>query len=461
MADLNHAVNYAKENQRNTLQQLMEFLEIPSISALVENKDDVSRAADWVSSRLEQIGAKKVEIFPTSGHPIVTGSIMERVGAPVVLVYGHYDVQPADPLDEWLSPPFNPSIRGDNLFARGATDMKAQLVAFLAAIEAIRQTGNIPINLIFMIEGEEEVGSPNLVGYLKNVKDKLSCDFCLNLDAGILALELPSIMIGLRGLAYFELWLQGPATDLHSGKFGGAIENPAMVLVELLAGMRDARGRITLPGFYDKVSPLAPEDREEMARLPQDDDWWLKSSGAKALRQDGDWTPTEQATARPTLEINGLLSGFTGEGSKTVLPAKAMAKISMRLVPDQTPADMRGSLEKYLEQNIPGTVSYTLIEMHGAKPAVLDRDFYAVKAAREALKEVWGKEPVFTRDGGTVPVVGLIKEMLGIQSLLLGFGLPDDNPHGPNEKQHLPTLYRGIETYIQFLHNVSRMQSEN
>lgn len=441
-------------NLEKMVQSLRDFLAIPSISALKEHRADITKAAEWVVDRLKQVGARNVNIQATLGCPIVTGSIVTSPESPTVLVYGHYDVQPVDPIDEWISPPFEPTQRDDNLFARGATDMKAQLVAFLTAVEALNQAGSLPVNLLFLVEGEEEIGSPNLVGYLESVQETLSCDFCLNLDAGILAPDLPSIMIGLRGLAYFELWLQGPAADLHSGKFGGAIENPAMVLAELLAGMRDKQGQVTLPGFYDNVRPLTPADREEMARLPQTDEWWLKSSGAKALRQHDDWTATERATARPTLEINGLLSGFTGEGSKTVLPARSMAKISMRLVPDQSPEEMRRHLEEYLAVNVPVTTSYTLAEMHGARPAVLARDFYAVQAAKEALKLIWGKEPVFTRDGGTVPVVGVIKEMLGVETLLLGFGLPDDNPHGPNEKQHLPTLYKGVQTYMEFLNRI-------
>jgi acetylornithine deacetylase/succinyl-diaminopimelate desuccinylase-like protein len=286
----------------------------------------------------------------------------------------------------------------------------------------------------------------------------LASDICVNLDAGILAPETPAIMFGLRGLAYYEIRLQGPKADLHSGKFGGAIENPALVLCELIAGMRDDNGQVTLPGFYDSVRELSMDERREIQRLPQTDAWWLKKTGAPALRQDHPYSATERATSRPTLDVNGLLSGFVGEGSKTVLPAQAMAKISMRLVPDQTPEQVSKGLISYLEANVPPTMTWELEELSSAHPAILNLDSKAVAAASEALQAVWGTPPVFNRDGGTVPVVGLIKELLGVDSLLLGFGLPDDNPHAPNEKQHLPTFYRGIETYIRFMYQYAAME---
>jgi acetylornithine deacetylase/succinyl-diaminopimelate desuccinylase-like protein len=446
------AVSYAKENQQTSIQNLIDFLKIESISALSSHQSEVARAAEWVAGRIADTGVDLVQIMPTDGHPLILGS-WQQAGKemPTILIYGHYDVQPVDPVDEWKSPPFDPEIRGENIYARGATDMKAQLVAFLEALDAYFHTSKPPVNLKFLIEGEEEVGSEHLENFILQNQDQLSSDFCLNLDAGILAPDVPSIMYGLRGLAYFEIRLQGPAADLHSGKFGGAIENPAFVLCELIAGMRDAQGRITLPGFYDKVRPLSDEERAEIARLPQGEAWWLEKTGAKSLRQDTGYTATERATARPTLDVNGLLSGFTGEGSKTVLPSRAMAKISMRLVPDQTPEEIQQSLQAYLAAHVPGTVSCELVEMHGTPPSISPRDSKAVRAACKAMEHVWGKAPLFTRDGGSVPVVGIIKDRLGIDSLLLGFGLPDDNPHAPNEKQHLPTFYRGIETYIHFL----------
>jgi acetylornithine deacetylase/succinyl-diaminopimelate desuccinylase-like protein len=450
------AISFASDHRQEFLDDLRDFLRIQSISALSAHQNDVKQAAEWVAAQLVDTGIEDVRVLPTGGHPSVFGSWLQAGDElPTILVYGHYDVQPVDPINEWKSSPFDPEIRGENIYARGATDMKAQLVAFLEAVKAYSRTSKSPVNLKFLIEGEEEIGSKHLEQFILQNQELLQSDFCLNLDAGILAPEVPSIMYGLRGLAYFEIRLQGPASDLHSGKFGGAIENPALVLCELIAGMRDARGRITLPGFYDKVRPLSAQDRAEMAQLPQDDQWWLEQTGAQALRQDTGFSATERATARPTLDINGLQSGFTGEGSKTVLPATAMAKISMRLVPDQTPEDVRRSLDAYLAEHLPDTVTCELIEMHGARPSISSRDFPAVRAASKALEKVWGRTPLFTRDGGSVPVVGLIQQRLGIDSLLLGFGLPNDNPHAPNEKQHLPTFFRGIETYIYFLAEIA------
>jgi len=455
LSDLSPGLSYLQENKQGALDALIEFLKIPSISSLSEHKDDVQAAANWCATKLGKLGMDHVQVYPTAGHPVVCGSWLHAGNnAPTVLVYGHYDVQPVDPLDEWISRPFSPDIRGENIFARGATDMKAQIVAFLKAVEALKNAGALPINLKFIFEGEEEIGSPNLEAFIQDNTQLLTADFCLNLDAGILAPDIPSIMFGLRGLAYFEIRLQGPAADLHSGKFGGAIENPAFVLCDLIAGMKDESGKVTLPGFYDNVKPLSNEERAGMASLPQTEEWWLEQSGAKALPQE-EFTPTERATARPTFEVNGILSGFTGEGSKTVLPASAMAKISMRLVPDQTPEQVRLSLEEYLKDKTPPTVTLKLIEWAGCNPGIMDRETAAVKAASAALETVFRKAPLFTRDGGSVPVVGIIKDLLGIDSLLLGFGLPDDNPHAPNEKQHLPSFYRGIETFIRFMNGIS------
>ncbi|MGH2605356.1 MAG: M20/M25/M40 family metallo-hydrolase, partial [Anaerolineales bacterium] len=298
-------------------------------------------------------------------------------------------------------------------------------------------------------------GSPSLEAFVSTHKEKLAADFCLNADTNILATELPAITYALRGLAYFELRVQGATGDLHSGTFGGAIDNPAMVLCQVIGGMRDGKGRITLPGYYDKVRPLSDEERAELARLPQDDEWWQKASGAGGLFGEAGYTSTERATARPTLEINGLLSGFTGKGSKTVLPAKAMAKISMRLVADQRPEEVRASLEQHLQKVMPSTVTWELEDLAACTPAIVSRDSVAVRAAAQALEKVWGRRAMFSRQGGSVPVVSLIQDRLGLDSVLLGFGLPDDNLHAPNEKQHLPNFYRGIEAYIWFSHLVA------
>jgi acetylornithine deacetylase/succinyl-diaminopimelate desuccinylase-like protein len=332
--------------------------------------------------------------------------------------------------------------------------MKGQILAGFFAIESILKTGPLPCNLKFIFEGEEEIGSPNLGPFIASHKELLSSDMVLNLDSGIIAEDFPSITCALRGLAYFELRVSGASSDLHSGMFGGAVHNPAQVLCELIAGMHDAKGRITLPGFYDRVRPLSAEERADMARLPLDDDYFLKITGAPALFGEAGYTAAEQIGARPTLEVNGLLSGYTGEGSKTVLPAKAMAKISMRLVPDQDPADVYQQLLKYLEAHAPKTVKWEVEAMAGGFASIVDRNTPGVQALSDAFETVWGKPVGFKREGGSVPVVAQMQSILGKASILAGFGLPDDNLHAPNEKLHLPTWYRGIDVVIHFMFNL-------
>ncbi len=450
------AIAYAHDHQSKSLQSLQDFLRIPSISTLPEHEKDIQRAAQWAADRLKDLGFEKVQVVPTARHPVVLGQrTCDRPSAPTVLVYGHYDVQPVDPLDEWQSPPFEPTIRGENLYARGASDMKAQIVAFFSALEALAQTEGIPVNMKIMLEGEEEIGSPSLQAFLQDHRQELACDFCLNTDASILGPDTPALTYALRGLAYFEIHVYGPRSDLHSGLFGGVVDNPANVLSRLLGNMIDQNGRITLPGFYDPVRPLSPEERRALARLPQDENWWKERAGVERLGGEEGYTSTERATARPTLDVNGLYSGFIGQGSKTVLPARAMAKISMRLVPDQTPEQVKESLRQYLEENCPPTVRWELKDLTGCLPGMIDIQSAPVLAAKRALQSVWGVEPFFSRQGGSVPVVGMIQDLLGVQSLMLGFGLPDDNLHAPNEKQHLPTFYRGIDTYIHFLNAVA------
>ncbi len=454
MSVIQPALEFAQNNKDAALEDLKAILRIASISTLPEHEGDITHAAEWLSGKLQNLGFDSVEIMPTAKHPIVYGEWLKAgPDAPTVLVYGHYDVQPVDPLDEWESQPFEPEIRGDNLYARGASDMKGQLVAILKALEAMVHASHLPANLKFMFEGEEEIGSPSLPAFIEEHKDLLAADVCLNTDAGILTPDQPALTIALRGLTYFEIRLQGQSSDLHSGTFGGVIDNPAIVLCQLVAGMRDRQGKILLPGFYDDVRELTQEERDILPSLA--DEWWLESAGTQTLFGEDGYPPTERATTRPTLDINGLLSGFTGEGSKTVLPAKAMAKVSMRLVPDQVPARIHESLIKYMEENAPPTMTWEIEDLSSATPAIIERDSEAVKAASKALETVWGIAPVYTRAGGTVPVVSLIKEILDIDSLMLGFGLPNDNIHGPNEKQHLPSFYRGIETFIHFIETFS------
>ena len=448
------ALQYAKENKEKFLNELKEIVRIPSISTESENKADMIRTAEWLTEKLTALGMEHVKIFPTERHPIVYADWLHAADAPTVLIYGHYDVQPADPLELWETPPFQPSQRGDSLHARGASDMKGQVVATLKAIESIVKSDALPVNVKFMIEGEEEIGSPNLLGFMQSHKELLAADFCLNPDAGMLGKELPSITYALRGNAYFEIWLYGPDHDLHSGLFGGAIRNPANTMMDLISGMKDADGHITLPGFYDKVRALDDEERAQLARLPMKDDFFLSQTGSSALWGEKGYTPVEHVGARPTLDVNGMLAGFTGEGAKTVLPAKSMAKISMRLVPDQTPGEVYEQLVQYMEENMPAGVRYEINVEYGANPSISERDGIGVRAMAEAMRQVWDVEPLFKREGGSIPVVGEMQKVLGIDSVLTGFGLPDDRIHSPNEKQDLPTWYRGIDALIHFFYNL-------
>lgn len=456
MTNIESAIHHVRSHQDTVLQELKDFVAIPSISTLAENKPDIQRAAEYVAKILKSMGMDNVAIMPTAGHPVVYGEYLKAPGKPTVLVYGHYDVQPVDPLNEWVSKPFEPTVRSENLYGRGASDMKGQDIAFLAALAAsIQHGGGLNANVKVLIEGEEEIGSPNLGAFLKENKEKLKADFSLNADSGIIAPTIPAIVYGLRGLAYFELWVHGPEHDLHSGMFGGAVHNPAQVLAELIAGMHDKKGRVTLPGYYDDVRKLTKEERKNLKRVPRSDKQ-IKAEAANPPRLYGEegYTNIERLGARPTLEINGLLSGFIGEGSKTVLPGKAMAKISMRLVPDQDPNKVEKQLIAYLKKNAPKTVTWNL-KAFGKTPGVLTAfDSLQVKAAQKALQAVFGVKPVFRREGGSVPVVSDIQRILGIDSVIMGFGLPDDNLHAPNEKQHIPTFFKGIEAYIHFFNNL-------
>jgi len=447
------AIAYARKNAPAFLEELKALVRIPSISTLPENRPDMQRTAEWLADHLRRLGFGPVNILPTAKHPVVYAEYLKAGGdRPTLLYYGHYDVQPPDPMNLWKTPPFEPTIVGENMFGRGASDMKGQMVAFLEALESMAHSGGIPVNLKVLVEGEEEIGSPSLRGFIEQHKGMLACSYCLNGDGGIQAPDIPSITYTLRGMAYFEIRVHGPAGDLHSGEFGGAIENPANVLCRVIAGMQDAQGRVTLPGFYDDVRPLSRQERAEGKHPLRSDAWWLEHTGAPALGGgERGYTPTERATARPTFDVNGLLSGFIGEGSKTVLPSTAMAKFSMRLVPDQDPERILRCLGRYLEKHMPPSVTWELLEHASARPGIIERDSAAARIAVRAFQQVWGKEPIFSRQGGTIPVVSLFKELLGVDSLLLGFGLPDDNLHAPNEKLHLPTFQRGVEVFIRYL----------
>lgn len=455
MSDVQQALEYVRSNQERYLNELKEFVNIPSISTLDENKADVQRAAGWVAAQLKSFGMDNVQVMPTAGHPVVYGEWMGAgKEAPTVMIYGHYDVQPIDPIELWSSDPFKAEVRGDYIVARGASDMKGQVLASLKAVEAIIKTsGRLPVNIKWLVEGEEEIGSEHLGDFIKKNKKLLACDFCLNPDAGMIASDKPTITTGLRGLAYFELRVYGPSKDLHSGLFGGTVHNPAQALIELIAGMHDKNGKITLPGFYDKVRKLSKREREDFKRLPVRDKDLIKLTGVPALWGEPQFIPAERTGARPTLEVNGLLSGFTGQGSKTVLPAWAMAKISCRLVPDQTPEETEKQLRAYLKKNAPKTIKWELTNLHNAGAALVETDSAGVQALAKALQTVWGKRPYFKREGGSIGSVVLLQNYVGADSLLTGFGLPDDNVHSPNERMHLPTWYKGIEALTHFFYN--------
>lgn len=449
------ALQYAHENSDRFLEELKDFVAIPSISTDPERKAELQQAADWVAQQLRDTGIQNVKVMPTGGHPVVYGeSLSAGEAAPTVLIYGHYDVQPADPVDLWQSGPFAAEVRGENLYGRGATDMKGQVLASIKAVEAITRNGALPANLKFLIEGEEEIGSPNLGKFIQEHKELLSCDVALNPDTGMIAPDKPTITYGLRGLAYFEVRVYGPDHDLHSGVFGGTVHNPAQALCELIAGMHDANGRITLPGFYDKVRDLDDDERAELSRLGVDEAVYLDQTGAPGLWGEPDYAPIERTGARPTLEVNGFLSGFVGEGGKTVLPSKAMAKISTRLVPDQDPEDVHEQLLQYLSDNASDAIRFEVDKMVGCPASISDRNSSYVKAMEEAMEAVWNRKPLFKREGGSVPVVGEFQEILGVESVNTGFALPNDNMHSPNEKLHLPTWYRGIDALINFFLNL-------
>lgn len=451
---LETALEYAHQHEAAFLAGLQEFVAFGSISTSEEHTGEIEKTAAWVAGRLEELGMQKVAVMPTQGHPVVYGEWLGAPGKPTVLIYGHYDVQPVDPLDLWETEPFEPTLRGENLYARGASDMKGQVMACLNAVEAIARTGELPVNLKFLIEGEEEIGSPSLPDWVAENKDLLQADFCLNPDAGMLGKDHPTITYGLRGLASFELTVSGPNHDLHSGVFGGTVHNPAKALAELLAGMHDENNHISLPGFYDSVRPLSGEERAHLAKLPVDDGFVIAQTGVPQVWGEAGYTSVERAGGRPTLEINGMISGFTGPGQKTIIPAWAMAKITCRLVPDQQPEEVYEQMKRYLEERAPNTIRWDLKLYGGSEASISDLHKPWVTALEQAMETVWGRPPLFKREGGSVPVVGMMQSALGMESVLTGFGLPDDNLHAPNEKIHLPTWHKGIEALVRFLFNL-------
>jgi acetylornithine deacetylase/succinyl-diaminopimelate desuccinylase-like protein len=450
------ALGYARQNQALHLSELKELLAIQTISTLSEHKKDVERGAEWLSRLMTRIGLRNVGVIATAGHPVVYGEWLDAPKKPTVLVYGHYDVQPVDPISEWTAPPFEPVVRGDNIFARGASDMKGNAIAVLKSLEAWLKTSEPPANVKVLFEGEEEIGSPSLEPFIEANRDKLHCDSFLSADALTISPDQPSLARGLRGLAYFEIWVQGPDKDLHSGEFGGAVHNPANVICELIAGMHDRDGRVTLPRFYENVRTLSDDERAELARIPTSDEDFRKTAGVRDTWGEKGFTTVERVGARPTLDANGLLSGFTDEGIKTVIPAKAMAKVSTRIIPNQTPALVEEELREYIRLNAPPTVTWNVKRIGSAAPILLDRNAACMQAASSALEAAFGRKPLFVLEGGTVPITSMVREKLGVDIVMMGFSLPDDNFHSPNEKYHLPTFYRGVEAYIRFFDFLSR-----
>jgi acetylornithine deacetylase/succinyl-diaminopimelate desuccinylase-like protein len=438
-------VDFINVNRDRYVDELKAYLAIPSISALPDHKQDVRRCAEWTADEMRRIGLQKVRIEETPGHPIVYGEWLGAEGAPTILFYGHYDVQPVDPVHLWTSPPFEATVRDGEIFARGAADDKGQVFMHFKAVEAhLKQNGRLPVNMKFLIEGEEEVGSGNLDDFVNANKDLLKADVVVISDSPMFDRGVPSICYGLRGLAYFQIDVRGTKSDLHSGSFGGAVANPAMVLAQILAQMKDRSGRIKIPGFYDDVVELRPEERAEFAKLPFNERRYRQELGAPKLFGETGYTTLERVWARPTFEVNGLLSGFTGEGAKTVIPAVAMAKVSMRLVPNQEPGKVAQQFDDYLKKVAPGTVEVTLTRMHGGKPWMTAFDNPFVQAAGRAIEQGFGQRPVFNREGGSIPVVATFQEVLGLPCVLFGVGLPDENAHAPDEKLDLGNFHNGI-----------------
>lgn len=441
---------YVEDNKQRFLDELFALLRFPSVSADPKYKNDVLATAEFVAESLRTAGADQVEVCPTAGYPIVYGEKIIDPALPTVLVYGHYDVQPPDPLELWQTPPFEPTVRDGKIFARGACDDKGQFYMHVKAFELMMKTGTLPCNIKFMIEGEEEVGSNNLGIFVKENKERIKADVVLISDTALLSLENPSLETGLRGLSYLEVEVVGPNRDLHSGVYGGAVANPVTILCKMIASLHDENNHITIPGFYEKVQELSEADRKALNSAPFDEEEYKKDLGVEELWGEKGYSTFERTGTRPTLEVNGIWGGYIGEGAKTVLPSKANAKISMRLVPNQTSDEITELFTKHFESIAPKTVKVTVTPHHGGEPVVTPTDGIAYRAAHKAMTEAFGKEPIPTRGGGSIPIVALFEKELGIKTVLMGFGLDSDNLHSPNEKYDIANYYKGIETIPLF-----------
>ncbi|MBS1803288.1 MAG: dipeptidase [Acidobacteria bacterium] len=452
------AVAFATENHLRFLSELKDLLRIPSISTLPEHKGDCRRAAEFLASELKRIGMENVRLIDTEGHPLVYGDWLHAAGKPTALIYGHYDVQPADPLDEWISPPFEPTERNGNIYARGAVDDKGQVWAQVKALESLMAAHEgLPLNVRVLFEGEEEVGGEGIAAYVASKPDNLKADFALVSDTDLFADGLPTLCVGLRGMIYTELEVRGSKTDLHSGMYGGAAPNPFVALAQVIAKLKDENGRINIPGFYDDVIPPSSEELSAWKSLPFDEEHYRENEvGSKSLVGESGYSVLERTWARPTLDVHGMPGGFTGAGAKTVIPAKAIAKVSMRLVPNTTPAKAFAQYKSYVEKIAPQGVQVDVRLLHSGDPCLIPVNNRYIQAATKALHEVWGKDTVFIRSGGSIPIVGDFDRHLGLPSVMMGFGLPDDNIHAPNEKFKLKNFELGIRSLIRFMEEAGR-----
>lgn len=449
-------LNYIENNKDRHLKELIEFLKFKSISSKSEHRNDMLNAAEWLFNNMKNTGIDYVEIIPTKGHPIIYGEWLKAgVNKPTVLIYGHYDVQPVEPLELWDSDPFEPVIRNGKIFARGSADDKGQMFTHVKAVEAYLQTvGELPVNVKFLIEGEEEAGSSNLDKFILNNQEQLKADIALISDTEWFAKDMPTICYGLRGITFFEMTLTGPNRDLHSGSFGGAVDNPINVLANIIAKLKDEYGRITIPGFYDDVQELPLSERKEFEKLPFNLEDYKKDLGINEVYGEIGFTTLERTWIRPSLDINGIFGGYTGEGAKTVLPSKATAKISMRLVPNQKADDIAEKVRKYIKQLVPPTMKLELEVLHGGNPVVVPFDSKAVKTAEVALRKAFNKEVVYMREGGSIPVTELFQDVLNAQPILMGLGLPSDNIHSPNENFEIENFFGGIRASAYYLNEL-------
>lgn len=445
-------ISYIKNNKQNYIEELKEFLRIPSISTLSENKDDLAHCAQFVSDNLKKIGLSRVEIFKTEGHPIVYGEWLGAPGKPTVLIYGHYDVQPVDPVELWNSPPFEPTLKNGKIFARGATDDKGQVFMHFKSVEAyFKNEGSLPVNVKFIIEGEEEVGSESLNIFLKNNSDLLKCDAVLISDSSLYGPGIPTLTYGLRGISYLEIEMAGPNRDLHSGSFGGAVANPINKMAQLISKLQDKNGRVTIPGFYDDVIKLTKKEKENFKALKFSDKKFAKELGIDELNGEKGFSTPERLWARPTFDCNGIIGGFTGKGAKTVIPSKVTAKISMRLVPDQNPNKIAKLFERYIKKIAPKSVKVKVTNVHGGYPSLTDINNLANIAASKAMAKAFGKKTVFVREGGSIPIVTEFSKKLKAPVVLMGLGLNTENLHSPNEHFDLNHFELGIISSAYFM----------